>query len=1718
MAKRYRTEVTLASGRVVYVEHDGTLSDDEIKARAKEQGLLESFKKEPEEAPEPAQEPSEPPEENLAADLTQTLTRTAMGPVELGQDILNAAWKNPLGIAGNMLGVKNEEGELVPEETVTKFKNLLVDNLSKGMQAYGADVEKEDIIEPETGEYKEYSTLTGGASMILPYFVVGAGAYKTAKPFVESVSKLPQLAQTLMAGGMASVITENALYSDDPSETIAGIVSDLDEEGVIQLKQNTKDFVEFFQIKEDDDALDKRIKLSLEAMFLSGAFDLGLEGLKLTAKGGTALGARMLEVFGVLKGQKLSPEEQAEQALKMLKEAREEIQISRIEPTDTMKFSETPEGLAQVEMQQSSFINRFLGSLFTSRGYFTPLAFNMHRDKEYATRQIIQESENIAMRLQRSLNSLEEKGEVTDKVRQALTTKYDFDPKATLQFKANKMGLPVEVAENVLEARELIDSLSSRIVNSNIPDNNIKNTIEENVGQYLRQSYRMFEDAGYTPDDAVVKRFVQQIQNMKMKTAMEAGPITPDEIKRMGEEAQGIVDSILDGVKESRGDVLKFFRNTTAENRKILLERQDLSKTAKEFFGEIENPSENVILTVTKMARLVENNRFNENLKSAALGKYLFEKEVIDPKTGNVISGGPVTRTSERTGRSIKYNAKLDIPGSPLDGMYTTPEIKVALEGLQDDFLAGSDGTGSTALRIFSRLKGETQKSKTVRSIGTHMRNIFGGAQFGLANGMIYPFHSGSNSLKIIANQQGWFLDDKALTDSYQRYTRLGVINTSVKVNEYRRALRDFNIDPKGFIDRLPIKTLKKIDEGAEAIYLGTDDFYKMNAFEYELKTLKKAFPNESEEVLEMRAAQIIRNTFPNYDLVPPFVKNLRYLPVGNFPAFPSEIIRTSINIVKQAAEEINSGNRVIAARGAKRLTGFTLLPTLGFEGASQGSEYLMGFDEAEAEAAQANSETPWSKATRIHAMVDGKPATIDTRFIDSYNTIKEPIQRIYGEIISGERQGKELDEVLSSAAEQALISLGAPYAEQSILTEAINDIRRGVIGRVADETVRTADGTVLTEPEMPLGEFFGNVAIELLKTFEPGTTAGIRNIFSDEKKAAFDRPRRDPYLETLALAGFRITPRNDDETVYYAARNYIGRRGNQSSTTPSFNKDEAEILESFQRRLAGDYKAQQDLYDTVRRSRLLIGDVATEYELRRAGIGTDQRVALFNNRPYFTDYVKNNYLDLVRKTGITDQEKYSAYIQNLYSIQNAYEQTPLTKVEERPRPPLRSAYGKGGEVYNVPQVPVEPDERIDKMTGRPYDQQAGGAFIDEEDRQGFAAGALVKQLSKMLAKAGTEPAVNRELATQDYVDFRSAFESIDNPEEWQAQVKEAVKQNRAVDPVVTTPELEESAKQFEAGLITRGEHLENIEMFKPISEYTNLPVDPTNKELVFSLKPDQRENGKFVLDTKAAEDFGVSKAELAKGDKFNGRLDIPAYKSYDTWIVAGTSKPGQGTTYAKAVHYEGKDGKPVRFLASEAKGMRILKGEDEKTGYATVSGWVKNLDAEKIRMQAELYLNDPDWTQVGFDPRRQTPFYVREEGKLKGVPVTEADEVIQIGPLVLAKNVVMDLERTGLSSGGITRRYAVAKGGKIDKKSMACNKPRRTPSHPKKSHVVKACEGGKEKIIRFGEQGAKTAGKPKAGESARMKAKRKSFKARHRKNIKRGKMSAAYWADKVKW
>jgi hypothetical protein len=300
-----------------------------------------------------------------------------------------------------------------------------------------------------------------------------------------------------------------------------------------------------------------------------------------------------------------------------------------------------------------------------------------------------------------------------------------------------------------------------------------------------------------------------------------------------------------------------------------------------------------------------------------------------------------------------------------------------------------------------------------------------------------------------------------------------------------------------------------------------------------------------------------------------------------------------------------------------------------------------------------------------------------------------------------------------------------------------------------------------------------------------------------------------------------------------------------------------------------------------------------------------------------------------------------------------------------------------------------------------------------------------------------------RQVSNTEYDARVSALDSAEDAKTWQTNAEALVKDMRETSPTIRTPELEESAKALRDGKITREQHLKNINTYKPVESWDALPREPSNKATVFSLKPDQREKGRFILPADTTEALGVTQSGLKVGDRFNGRLDIPAYQRFDTWIVAGTSNAEKGVThYAKAIHYKGVGDNPVRFAASQKKGEKIGTGEEGKTGYATVSGEIKDLDADAIRKKAEALLNDPEWTQVGFDPRRQSSFYVRGADN-RHVPVREADEVIQIGPLVLAKNAKLDKDYAGYAEGGVamdeqmnavfksTRGYAL--GGDVE-------------------------------------------------------------------------------------
>jgi len=324
-----------------------------------------------------------------------------------------------------------------------------------------------------------------------------------------------------------------------------------------------------------------------------------------------------------------------------------------------------------------------------------------------------------------------------------------------------------------------------------------------------------------------------------------------------------------------------------------------------------------------------------------------------------------------------------------------------------------------------------------------------------------------------------------------------------------------------------------------------------------------------------------------------------------------------------------------------------------------------------------------------------------------------------------------------------------------------------------------------------------------------------------------------------------------------------------------------------------------------------------------------------------------------------------------------------------------------------------------------------------------------------------SKPRVNEDLAGNPqldnaaYTEKMSSFDVVDDVTEWKDNVKKFIKESRDVDPVVRTPELEDAAQKLVDKEITRQDYLQVVDKNKPVTGWDQLPREPSTKAMVYSLKPNQVEGGSFVLSPEDAFDLGVNQSSLSIGDFFDGRLDVTAYKEFDTWIVAGAKQGEKGQHYAKAIHYQGGDGKPVILLNSDKPkkyesniktGERIGSAQKNpkgdiygKTPYAAISGYIKDLDVDSIRKVAAELLNDPQWVQLGFDPRRQGNFYVRKEksnAPLHAV-ATSAEEVIQIGPLVLAKNPVLDLDYQGYNKGGMAMdeqtRMAFALGGSVE-------------------------------------------------------------------------------------
>ena len=142
-------------------------------------------------------------------------------------------------------------------------------------------------------------------------------------------------------------------------------------------------------------------------------------------------------------------------------------------------------------------------------------------------------------------------------------------------------------------------------------------------------------------------------------------------------------------------------------------------------------------------------------------------------------------------------------------------------------------------------------------------------------------------------------------------------------------------------------KLFNKVTDTFNKTYVAEDDIWRIASFQKELNVLKKAFPNRSIDELEKEAANIIRNTFPTYNLVPLGARELRKVPIfGNFYSFHSERFRNTIETYKRGWYEINSNNKVLMQRGFDRLAGKLTYGAFGTTAVSAASRNLLGVTE----------------------------------------------------------------------------------------------------------------------------------------------------------------------------------------------------------------------------------------------------------------------------------------------------------------------------------------------------------------------------------------------------------------------------------------------------------------------------------------------------------------------------------------------------------------------------------------------------------------------------------------------------------------------------------------------------------------------------------------------------------------------------------------------------
>ena len=859
--------------------------------------------------------------------------------------------------------------------------------------------------------------------------------------------------------------------------------------------------------------------------------------------------------------------------------------------------------------------------------------------------------------------------------------------------------------------------------------------MKERIEGWLGGTYRIFQKPRglfklfqkYKPTDEAYANAINLFRRYLARTDKTRTTAYDSGGSEYYERAKFLVDDIVNQVqikKKPAGLPDVTYTDATAMSKTKSFEKAmgKGSKVFRELFGEIQDPRYSIFNAMTNLSAVARTASYfddislqNRQVQEAGGRGFFWETEDLAKQAVNSPNTGIEIVSIDTVTQKLPGGSTLV---SPLAGKFTTKEIADGIKNINDigagltQVIRGREGANpaeKAATWFYRNLllfpKGVSQLAKTVLSIPTHLRNFFSAGAFASANGILFE---GLTNPTLLRKAFGEGINVSGLLklgpnspqaqQAYRELLELGVVNSQVQIGDLINLLRDVTANP-GVVSTDSIlkpfmSKLKKLGQFFQGKYVAEDDTWKITNYVVELDRLKQAAVKQGVELtpeaiqgLKREAANIVKNTVPNYAYVGSAVKTARILPIGNFMSFPAEIIRTTSNIAEQGIKELkhsrptrgsNVTPYVIDAEtgqlvkndnpmygtGFKRLSGmaFTLgaVPVITTEGAKA------IYDVTEEEIQALRQFVPeWSKNSTLIPIRtdDGELRYIDFSHSNAYDVIARPYRTLVNNIIAGEQNDQTLLSGFVDGVTEASAEIMNPFISESIWTEATADIivRGG----------RTKEGRQLYTDQTPTGN---KAAIRFLHLGQ--ALAPSYRQFQRLGQAAFGTPTkrgdelsigpelagfmglRPIKVDPLASMGFKIA--EYQQGIRNARREFTGGyfgilRGGRIKPN--------DVITAFYNSNRARFLVQQEMNKNINAANILGVDstrLRTEFKDRQLSPKTFNNLANGVFEPYFpSEDIRARFAEIARNIG--DPNIYLEVAPTLRAMRSLFRTLPLT-------------------------------------------------------------------------------------------------------------------------------------------------------------------------------------------------------------------------------------------------------------------------------------------------------------------------------------------------------------------------------------------------------------------------------------------------------------------------